>query len=119
MESEPHDDARSGDHGDDAARRGAHGGPAGHREGGGTAHAGLRLRRRRPRLSRRSNYGELLFYLLLTDLNQKEMSILTCGDNVINRNVQFDDLILILFIYSNFDDLILILVIFLILMILF
>ena len=47
------------------------------------------------------------------------MSILTCGDNVINRNVQFDDLILILFIYSNFDDLILILVIFLILMILF
>ena len=31
----------------------------------------------------------------------------------------FDDLILILFIYSNFDDLILILVIFLILMILF
>ena len=51
--------------------------------------------------------------------NQKEMSILTCGDNVINRNVQFDDLILILFIYSNFDDLILILVIFLILMILF
>ena len=52
-------------------------------------------------------------------INQKEMSILTCGDNVINRNVQFDDLILILFIYSNFDDLILILVIFLILMILF
>ena len=44
------------------------------------------------------------------------MSILTCGDNVINRNVQFDDLIPILFIdlilimiiYSNFDDLILI-----------
>ena len=51
--------------------------------------------------------------------NQKEMSILTCSDNVINRNVQFDDLILILFIYSNFDDLFLILVIFLILMILF
>ena len=44
------------------------------------------------------------------------MSILTCGDNVINRNVQFDDLIRILFIdlilimiiYSNFYDLILI-----------
>ena len=39
--------------------------------------------------------------------NQKEMSILTSGNNVINRNVQFDDLILILFINSNFDDLIL------------
>ena len=60
--------ADAGDHGDDAARRGAHGGPAGHREGGGTAHAGLRLRRRRPRLSRRSNYGEMVFYLPLTDL---------------------------------------------------
>ena len=44
--------------------------------------------------------------------NQKEMSILTCGDNVINKNVQFDDLILILFIYSNFDDLILIMLIY-------
>ena len=58
MEPEPHNDARNCERGIDAALRGAHGGPARHREGGGTADAGLCLRRGCPCLSRRQSLGE-------------------------------------------------------------